>query len=374
MVPTRLTPRWVKFTAVLYLAAFPISSAGAQDQDAISRRLDERAAKFDKVQIEFLWTACRAPLNSDPFEKSRWILDGNSSARFEGTLWLSRPHFRLRLRGGPDQSTDETHTWIDGVHMSKSTRAGEPWSVIVDRDRYRVTGPMPLLTPFELQLCDIQESLADLVRRKEVAVRESSTSGIRLEGKPTMDGKPTPFTVRAELDPARHYVMTHLELVFAAPQATFEWEVRPLRFLPVRGVNLIEEAVFALRPADGSAWQIYHYVVASARVDESLNAATLAIEVPQKNLRLLDRISGEVRFTDESGQVIRQAHKTQEEIQQDRATLAATFANAQESKQLLARRRSAMYLIAGFAIASVIVTGILAWYVRRRRALARLSR
>ncbi len=334
----------------------------------IQSALRARYSALDHLKVDFTWALYSAAVGKDPFDAADWRPNDINMAC---EMWIVRPDFRWRRTRDVPYDRDTTCTWIDGRMTMKSLGSDGTWSVTIDRGRWEIHGPMPVLTPFEMQVCDVQQSILELVEGGGCTVEERTPERVVLAGRPIRDdGQPSVWSVRLTLDPQRGWVPRELEARAPRPEAAnheIVWKVRVIATSPVDGVYAIREAVLALDNGASKDWNIYHFLASRVGRDDTLSKAELAVEVPQANCKLLDRTTGLVRFTDEKGAVVFEQVKSPEQVREDQQRLGETMALANESRSAMAWRQRAFRAVVGLSAGAVLVTaGVWMW---RRRAL-----
>lgn len=347
------------------------SSAAAQSEAEVLAALRARERAADKLRVEFTWEACKADLAVDPFDKANWQRGIQHGFTFKCTFALLRPWFQWHYEGPNNWDKFCTVNWLDGqtVWLSLDEEMGSAWSYTVDKQRWEVHGPFPIPTPFEMTVCDVQESVADILARGEMRVESRSADRVTLVGHPTWQGLETLWTVRATYDPTRGWLPVEYKADMPRGRGNpkkIEWTMRTMRSVPVGGVHVISEAIFALSNGLDPRWQIYHYLASSVTRDESLTKADLEIPMPTRKLRLLNRLTGEVRDTNDAGEIIYQYWKTPEEVIEDQEAIAKSAAMATEARAARVARREVFTWLVGGAAALAVAAGSL-WLWQRRR-------
>ncbi len=371
-----LPSEWLTFLLLSAWLARP--PALAFDIEAVRTGLRAREQALDRIKVTYTWDPRRVPLKRDPFDPNNWIHEPNWAKQmgplYQCEMWIVRPHFRWYRSSALSFDREQLSTWIDGVTQTRCfSLEDRSWSVVIDDDRWRLFGPAPVLTPFEMQVCDIQDSLLQLLDRDELRVESETGDRVVLAGSPTINGQATPWTVRASLDPSRGWLPLelHAEVPHGArSKKKIDWTVRTIDSIPVRGAHAIREMIFALNnQLDDKGWQIYHFVASSITADDSLSKDDLRVEIPTENLKLLDENSGLQRFTDDEGRVIHQEVKTPEQRERELQAVRQSFAMGQEARQVRSTRQYAFYGVASAAgFVTVLAAGV--WWWRRQHLAA----
>lgn len=366
----RMKTRCFGFGWMLLGALFLLPSRGyAQDRQGIVEALRTRQREFDRVRIDFHWLQCRAFLKDDPFDRANWHLDPDSSIRFECSMSIVRPDFRFALSGPLANQHDTVHAWIDGERTVRQLDPDGSWSVFVDDNRWAVHGPVPYLTPFEMQLCDVQLSLLEMLEAGGLDVERQMDDEVVLAGHPTGEPSRTEWEVRARLDPQRGYLPLELraDIDFKNGKHIY-WTVKTLDSIPIGNIHIISEAILALNSStDRKRWQIYHYKVTDAVRDKALDKQQLAVRIPNKNTKFMDSTKGYIRFTDARGKVTREKQLTREEMAERQLSLEKTREMEVVQYEQLRKRGRAFYaIVAGSACVVLGVAGIWVWRLRCR--------
>ena len=187
------------FACMLLLS---VTLSFAQDTDALLSSLRSRADAFDRVRVEYDWLQCRADKGDDPFDPENWHLDSGSSVRYTCVMSLLRPNLRFESSSRLPGESDTVRTWIDGKRSVRSWQDDNIWGVYVDDNRWAIHGPIPYLTPFEMQLCDVQHSLLEMVEAGGLTIDRWTDQEVILEGTPaspprTPTGTSAPSSIRA---------------------------------------------------------------------------------------------------------------------------------------------------------------------------------
>lgn len=361
--PHSRSVKWLPGTTVSILLLFQTASVGGQDLAAAGAGLRARERALDRLRVSFDWVLVRPGPEADPFDSRNW--SGGWTWRCE--MWLVRPHFRwhyaLITRSPYGFDRDVYKTWIDGKTMSRNLDPEGTWSVIIDRDRRQLHGPMPILTPFEMQFFDIQDNLRELLERGEVTVSESGGARVVLTGKRKTDD----WRVRATLDPGRGWlpIEYHAEQPYVYADGVprkIDWTMRTLQSSEVAaGIHLVTEAIIVLNNGIDPRWQVYHFTATHVERDEALSKNDLAVPIPRENLRFLDRTTGHSLDTDPRGEVIDEFWKTPEQMEREQQLIAETVLREAEAFNLrLSRPRAFAVIVAGAALAAA-VAGAYAW-------------
>ncbi len=361
--------RWplLPLIGIVLSAAGPARTAQAQDVRAVTDALRQRQHVLDKLYAEFTWVGAQAPLTEDPFDW-KWFDAEPHEVNYDCGIWLLRPHFRWRIVASQPWQGEETRTWIDAKTTTIAQNERGVWSVVVDSDRRVLTGPFPLLTPFEMQTFDIERSFLEIIEADTDVRVEGTTSGHVVVS--AHHSRPSVWTISAEYDPARGWLPleTCAKVAYESDGAKrkIQWTVRTVRSVPVNGVHAIQEAIFALNNGRHPRWQLYHFLASRITPVSSLNKADLAIEVPRSNLRLLDKTTGHDLVTDSTGATVEEHWWTAEEIERARRSNAEAVAASARARELLAHRRRVAYAI-GFSALGIVIVVAGAWAWRRRR-------
>jgi hypothetical protein len=362
--------------ALWFLACIVCRPARAHDQESVRAALRARAQAVDHIKVTYTWDPRRLPLDNDPFDPNNWLQEPNWAHErgplYQCEFWLVRPDFRWHRTSALPYDRDEIATWIDG---ESQTRCFSPTdatcSVVIDSDRWKLHGPIPVLTPFELQICDVQDSILQLLERDELQIENENPDRVVLTGHPTQGSKPTLWTVRATLDPSREWLP--VEVYAETPHSVgspkkIRWTVRTIDSLPVRGVHAIREAIIALDNGglDKLGWQIYHYVASSIVADDTLTTEDLRVEIPAKNLKYLNRVTGLERQTDERGEATFEHVRTPEEAEEIQRAIAMSAAMGDEARKITGQRQRMFYwLVSSAAAATITAAGVWLWLRHR---------
>jgi hypothetical protein len=342
------------------------------DESEILEALRARSSQFDQVHIDFEWLQCRAWLKDDPFDPETWHLDAGSSVLRECSISIVRPHFRLHVRSPIAGEDDTVKTWIDGQRTSVHRSPEGRHSVYIDDDgRWPLCGPIPYFTPFELQTCDVQESLLEMLEAGALHVEHSSGEEVILAGYPTTDPAPVQWEIRAVLDPRRGYVPVelHADIEYGWRRPHIHWTVGTTKTVPLRDIEIIGEAVLALdTSADPERWQIYQYRLTGLRCDDALVKKELAVTIPRKNTWLIDATKGYIRETDEQGRTIGEKQLSASEMVRRREARARSRQIRGDAAVEMRDRRAAFSVIVPASLGAVVVVvgGIWLWWRRRR--------
>ncbi|MBU0617565.1 MAG: hypothetical protein KKI02_07595 [Planctomycetes bacterium] len=354
------------------MLGFPESVEGQSVEEAdIVAALRARTGHLDKLFVEFDWSECRAPIESDPFDRRNWELDEMAhTAQYEARIL--RPHYLLRFSSPFHR--DVATNWVDDIRVSRGLNNDRTWSVTRDRDRWLTVGGLPVLTPLELwQTFDIQQSILEMIERGELALERATAnevvlSGDRVRRKSTM---PPRWSVRAVLDPSRGMLPLRISAVLEMDGIEdIEWEMATVGSVLLAEVHAIEEAILVLtnRNVNRKKWQVYHYKVKGIRRDDSLTKQRLQIDIPRANVTVIDEVDLFVRETNGRGQVVSYERWTSEERAQQIEAMQNTHDRWMESQGTIAQRQRVLAVILASAAAVALIT--LAGWVWHRRRLA----
>lgn len=358
--------RWV-LVACLVTAG---RASGGQDERRLGAALRERASCFDRVRVEFDWVEAQAPKKADPFDPSNWYVDAPAPLVRKCSIWLARPAFRF-WRSSPVPGEDESvQTWIDGKRTSFRLERDGRWSVYIDDNRWAIHGVIPYLTPFEMQVCDVQMSLLEMLEAGGLEIERWTDDEVVLAGYPTAQPHECDWKVRAVLDPRAGFLPLELraDIDFKNRKHIY-WTVRTLDSVPVGDIRIMSEAIFALDTSPlPKRWQIYHYRLTDVVRDDSLDKEKLGIRVPRENLDYNDTTRGYSYSTDARGRIIREKQLTPEEMaERERALAEARRQQMLALQQREKRRHSFSAIVYGSVAVVVAVAGLWLWRYRARR-------
>jgi hypothetical protein len=368
-----LRASWTGAPVFILMLWLPQSLQGQAVEEAnIEAALRARARHLDKLLVEFDWSECRAPIESNPFDRQNWELDEMAhTARYEARIL--RPHYLLHFSSPFHR--DSSRNWVDGIRMSRGRNNDGTWSVARDRNRWLTVGGLPVLTALEMwQTFDIQQSILEMIERGELGVERTTPdevvlSGDRVRQTPTV---PPRWTVRAVFDPARGMLPLRISAVLKMDGLDdLEWEMATVGSVPLAEVHAIEEAILVLTNpnVERKKWQVYHYKVKSIWRDEGLTKQRLQIEIPRANVTVIDEVDLFARETDGRGKVVSYEQWTPEERARQIEAMQNTYQRWTESQRTIARRQRVLAVIVTSAAALALIT-LAGWIWHRRRLAA----
>lgn len=341
----------------------------------VMQQLRERRAALDRIEIDFDWRRCQASRKDDPYAPQNWRKEGNHL--FSCQMRLLYPHFQLDRRDVGERTSEAgIHAWIDGkltsIHPQSDGRDG----VLVYPQTFNVYKGMPLLTPMEMQVFDIQHSLVEIIEAGGFSARTSDDGLIVIDGlcalRPYHE-----WQVTARLDPQRGLLPVELVAVLPIKNNTqkITWTQRTLASQPIGPVHAITEAITALFneavEMPEPVWQVYHCKVRRIERVPNLTKADLALQLPTRNFVLIDNVQGILREVDAQGATVYEEHRTAEDIRLiEEAKLNAMHGAEELTRTAQARARAFRYVLGGSVTLAVLVTGLLIW---RRWSLTRHS-
>lgn len=379
----RGTPRRkVAAFGVTALATLAAASAAALGQSAAWREgLERRYAVLDRLEYEYDWLQTRSPGDADPTDESRWHVAERYGVTFR-SRWRARfvrPHFQFELLSASDSNAASwIHTWIDNRRLSRYEGKNGEFVVTIDKSPAGIFGPVPMLTPFEFQLFDVQDTIADFVSQPSLRAHTLENGFVRLEGGSVIDRPDVPWQISVDFDPARGFVPVAMRLgVQVDAKNRFDWTLKALETQPVvDGVHVIREALIWLKTdIDPSRWQIYRFRATRVRHAPELSKDWLVVEVPNRNVKISNLVDGVFQTLDRDGIIVNDQRMTQEEIRDAQYRFQLTLAMSNDKRAQLRWRQQVMIGITiGAAIVALLVGWIWLWkrrsYYRRLRSAA----
>lgn len=356
-----VAPRVRVWPAIVLLAT--VGSVVGQEYEEVRKGLRARERQLSHLYVEFDWLGCPAPRCKDPFDPSNWQTGGDRVLRFSYRVWLARPDLKLEIRDLHDPGRDETKNWVNGRGVWKVRDGDEPWSVSIDDNRLLLTGPVPFLTPLEMQIFDHKTSLVELVEEGKLQIESQTDETVVLAGWPGYF-RPS-WHIQATLDRTRG--LLPVELKSKTKDGTIHWTMKTIQSVGVADTHAIKEAIIALSNsmADRKHWQIYHYQARRVQADATLSKQELEIKIPQRNVNLVNEIAGFARQIDASGRVTVERHWSPEEREKQLEAAARLAARQREEQAQRARMFKA--IVGGSTILVLGVAGLWVWRQRSRR-------
>ena len=348
---------------LLVILAALAAEAPGQNGD-FARAFEARRARLTRVRVEYDWFQCKAPLKSDPYDRSNWIEHepGAFTIRFRASIL--RPDFRLERRGEQAFNRDLKSSWIEGVSTTVNLDADGGHSVQVTPDRFNITGPLPLITPLELQTFDVQDSLFDLYKAGRLRRAAEMPTTVTLE---TAELGPVPWRIRAVLDKARDLAPRSINATLDVPgSGVIKWSMRVSGWHPVGETYVISDAIITLSNSavDRREWQVYSYHATRIESVPQLSQHGLEISIPSRNVRITDEIRGYTRRVNSDGRVTYETQFTPEERKEQLQDIAKAWTlRAESARRLVVRRRIFIGILVSGAFGTLAMGG---WLWRRR--------
>lgn len=364
------------WTIVLVLAA---RAAGQPIPAELLEALQTRARTCAQLRVQFDWTEYKAPLTADPFDRANWrsFTGPDGPARtFQYEAVMLPPHLRLHGKSDQPGERDVTRGIVDGIGTVKSMDENGGWSVTIRAGRYE-SGlcQIPVLTPLEQAVFDLEPSVADFAARGALAVRESGADRVVLAGERLADSPGGNWWLRAVLDPVRDMLPVEISAGANFDNGKIHWTMRCTQAAAVDGVHYLREAVLALSNTvvDRNQWHVYHFQASRLSHDPAVSKESLRVEIPDRNARILDEVNLSFRSLDGAGRIVEDQHWTPDERASQLESIRRSAAGRLETERTLrARRRAFLGIAAGSLLASAAVVG--AWMWMRRHGAARKER
>lgn len=376
----RLTPPWLlRAAARLLCAAAALALPGfAQDAETLAADYRARLSALDRLRAEFDFSLYRASIGDDPFDPSKWYRGSDVEAPGSGIIRIARPNFQFQYRNETLAYKGTLKSWLNGRYISKYVDPNNEAHVLISRERRLVSGPLPILTPFELQSFDVQEAPIELLTAGALTVEARRGPVVILSGSPRLStGEASAWRLRLELDTSRHCLPLQMSATLAVtnPDGSprrIAWTMKTLSTLDVGGVPAIREAILAMDPGvPGVPWMIYHYLARSLVRDEGVTDASLNIEIPSRAVRLMDYTTGVSRMVNADGAVTHERLTTPQRMEAESREFAASLSQKIDSDRLQAGRRWWFAgIVAAAGAGALVVLGAL---LLRRRIRPRLA-
>jgi hypothetical protein len=238
------------------------------------------------------------------------------------------------------------------------------WVIAIDDRRRMLQGPLPLLTPLELGLFDLDEDLLTLSRAGQLGIEDERPDVVRVSGE-YPDGTWL-WRIEGQLDPERDYAPVRLRAVVDVPSGpTIDWRMRAQRTERFFDTFVLADAILVLQRTDPDRDrdQVYRFRLRRIQKNANLTPERLAVAIPSKNYTLLDMVTGSRRVVDATG-VLREQERF--DPQQRRDMWARKAALRDKAARDEARRRYVGFAILAGSIGAVVVVGVLWLWVRRR--------
>lgn len=361
--------RLLLFALPLLLQIYAENSLSANELDQeVIKALASRESELDRYIMEYDWSECRAPLSTDPFERANWDFD-KMAHTLHYEAWVIRPYYRLHFSGPFSNQKSVDRSWVNDEFIGRGLTDAGTVSYTRDVDRYKTTGPFPVITPLEMwQTFDIREGLLEMLKAGRITASRRPDGRIALRGdRINVSSDDDGWVLLAVLDPDRFYVPTSIKADIDRPRGHISWEMRTLSTISIGNVEAIGEAILALSNTctNKEKWQIYHFKVLSVQRDMAMNTADLRPELPTANAKILDEIDLYHRVLDGDGRAIVEKKWTPEERRAEKEGLRVTVAKIYESRAETKLRRSRLWIITGSAgLVTLALAG--AWIWRRR--------
>lgn len=323
----------------------------------------EREQRLTGLHAKYRWFWGKAPRSADPFDRNTWIVDDPTNVDSSIEAWIVRPHFRVHERRGGESPKDLDTAWVDGKRTAKHHSA-DAWGVTIDQNRRYVTGPIPFLTPLELQTFDLQESLFELVRSGALAITAEDAAHVKLENGVT--ALRVPWKLRVTLNKTYDLAPEEVEARLDLDHGAILWRMRTTRFDPAGKTFVIGQAILAMNNenVDRTKWQTYLFDASTYQHESTLTVADLEVDLPTRNVMVVNEIDCYSEVVDGSGKVVDQRRWTPEERKIEIQQAADGWAQRQESIAALGRRRT----LFGYSVsaAALLVIGLGVWAWKRR--------
>lgn len=355
------------------IAIFLIATAAYGRADIIAE-LQRRAKTLDRLQVDFVFTHVPCPIECDPFDQSKWELDGPQTAFMHYRAKIVRPNWNVHLIGPAKPSAlpvaeNDTAAWIDGVRTAKGfSKQTNQWSVIIDDNLYRAFGFIPVLSPLEQQVVGFQESLLTLLESAPFRIEEESDNQVVVAMTPAFVAPKPPWNFRIKLDKSRGYLPIEGRTWLELDGTKLSWDYRITASTKIDDCYAITEMTMASynNTLNWPKWQIFHFKAASVRKDGQLTKQDLAVEIPKANVSILNELEPSYREFGEAGQLVSEKRWTQEERARQREFLKHADKARWQTPEI---RQERQWLFAGVITAAAVCTiGLILWIRSRRSA------
>ncbi len=363
--------RYLAFCGAVLTAMWSSASTARVEGDELVQQLLNRQASLSGMTAEFVLTMYYWPKDKDPFDPENWGRTDPPQLKCNGRLVRRGLDFRIDLSfSGATSLSDASHSWIDGVRTVKTRGEDDGvWSVIRDREFYRIQGPLPFLTPLELTVFDYYSApLGTLLEAEELRIESGTAEALVLRPGPgSSAGEPPRESILVRFDQSRGLLPRELSARLDLADGRFQqWEMRTTGTTECAGVDLIREAVIVNRNPHFDFLSVFHFVADRLEIRAKTAASQMEIELPTANYRLLDELSGEVKDVAADGRVTFHRIRSPEEMQQAQEAISAAFEAQQKTEDTLAARRGAFRWIVAGAVTGVAAVAVV-FRLRRRR-------
>lgn len=229
-----------------------------------------------------------------------------------------------------------------------------------------------MLTPLEMHCLQAEQSLVDLYLGNRIAVVNESDEVIYLEGRPLMeDGlSEAPWTIKATLDRKKQLLPVRVSSHWPITNDVYsDAEMRTTGTSVISGVHVISKAIMLYRKSTMDHWGVCLYRANAIERDDSITSRDLEIELPERQYRLVDDLSGVREIVDEAGRVTHRQVLTPAEIQETRQATKDNLAATANKIKLLDQRKNTFLTIVG--VSACLGAALIVIRVRRHRRSVR---